>query len=349
MDWDIYNIFRIILIKFFKWFYSPDIESDKRPKPAIVENIPQLKRKEKSVYKPSDMWTAQDDLIFLRYCPSKRMKCYHTMSRDLSARPSEILNLRIKDITWKRIGDKQYAEAVVNGKTGTRSLLMIDSIPYLKEYINSEHPQSTNPSAPLICGLDRSNGRHINEHSLLLIYDGYKKRVFPRLLGNSSVPSEDKQKIRELLKKPWNPYIRRHSAITEKSRILKEHVLRMHCGWTPGSQMHLKYLHYFGNESNESLLEAYGLIDKGIEVDQLKSKQCPNCSEPNKPESRFCGKCRMVLTYDAYSETVEEKQQKESEVKELKEKYEQEMKSMREEMESKFQQILAKIDTAKLT
>jgi integrase/recombinase XerD len=29
VDWDIYNIFRIILIKFFKWFYSPDIESDK--------------------------------------------------------------------------------------------------------------------------------------------------------------------------------------------------------------------------------------------------------------------------------------------------------------------------------
>jgi hypothetical protein len=50
-----YNLFRIILVKFFKWFYSPDIESDKRPKPPIVENIPQLKRKEKSVYKPSDM------------------------------------------------------------------------------------------------------------------------------------------------------------------------------------------------------------------------------------------------------------------------------------------------------
>ena len=82
-----YNLFRIILIKFFKWLYSPDIESEKRIRPPIVENIPQLKRKEKSVYKPSDMWSAQDDLIFLRYCPSKRMKCYHTMSGDLSARP----------------------------------------------------------------------------------------------------------------------------------------------------------------------------------------------------------------------------------------------------------------------
>jgi hypothetical protein len=56
----------------------------------------------------------------------------------------------------------------------------------------------------------------------------------------------------------------------------------------------------------------------------------------------------MVLTYEAYSETIEEKQ-KESDVQVLKRKYEQDMKSMREEMEIKFQQVLAKIDTAKLT
>ena len=70
--------------------------------------------------------------------------------------------------------------------------------------------------------------------------------------------------------------------------------------------MHLKYLHYFGNESNESLLDAYGLVDKGIQIDQLRPKQCPNCNEENKPDSRFCAKCRMVLTYDAYNETVQQ-------------------------------------------
>ena len=40
-------------------------------------------------------------------------------------------------------------------------------------------------------------------------------------------------------------------------------------------------------------------------------QQCPNCSEPNKPDSKFCAKCRMVLTYDAYSETLESEKQKE--------------------------------------
>jgi hypothetical protein len=83
------------------------------------------------------------------------------------------------------------------------------------------------------------------------IYEEHKKYVFPKLLESPGVLPEDKQKIRELLKKPWNPYIRRHSALTEKSTILKEHVLRQHAGWSGSSQMHLKYLHYFGNESND--------------------------------------------------------------------------------------------------
>ena len=306
-----YNIYRIHLLRFFKWLYHPDLEANRRPKPSVVDNIPQLKRKEKSVYKPSDLWTQQDDLLFLKYCSSKRDKCYHAISRDLSCRPHEIVRLKIRDISFKTAGNYQYAEVVVNGKTGSRSLPLIDSIPYLKDYLDHEHPQPTNPNSPLICGTGRGLGRHIKAHRVYRIYYDYKEQIFPRLLGSPDVLPEDKQKIGELLKKPWNPYIRRHSALTEKSRILKEHVLRQHAGWSGSSQMHLKYLHYFGNESNESLLEAYGIVASGQQIDKLRPKQCPNCNEPNKPDSRFCTKCRMVLTYDAYSETLENQKEKE--------------------------------------
>src|SRR5207247_2989414 len=80
-----------------------------------------------------------------------------------------------------------------------------------------------------------------------------------------------------------------------------------HAGWSGRSQMHLKYIHYFGNESIEGILEAYGIIPKDKQrSDALKPKQCPNCNEPNKPDSRFCAKCRMVLTYDEYHETIKQ-------------------------------------------
>jgi integrase/recombinase XerD len=312
-----YNIFRTYLLRFFKWLYNPDIEPSKRFKPPVVENIAHLKRKEKSIYKPSDLWTQQDDLLFLKYCPGKREKCYHSISRDTSCRPSEILKLKIRDVVFKTTGNSQYAEACVNGKTGNRPIPLIDSIPYLKDYLEHEHPQAGNPNAPLISGIGKGLGRHMSAMRINIIYREYKTQIFPRLLESSNVLAEDKQKIKELLKKPWNPYIRRHSALTEKSTILKENVLRQHAGWSLGSQMHLKYLHYFGNESNESLLEAYGIIDKGIQLDQLRPKQCPNCSEPNKPDSKFCAKCRMILSYDAYNETLEKQKEEKNQWEQL--------------------------------
>jgi hypothetical protein len=191
----------------------------------------------------------------------------------------------------------------------------------------------------LICGTGRSLGRHIKASRIYKIYNKYKKQIFPKLLESPDIDPEDKNKLQELLKKPWNPYIRRHSALTEKARMLKEPLLKMHGGWSPKSQTHLKYEHWFGNESNESLLEAYGIVTKGQEIDcQLRPRQCPNCSEPNKPDSKFCARCRMVLTYDAYSETLEKQQERESEVQFLKQKY--------EKMEEKFQKILERIDIA---
>ena len=51
----------------------------------------------------------------------------------------------------------------------------------------------------------------------------------------------------------------------------------------------------------------------------------------------------MVLTYDAYNETLEKQQEKESEVHSLEEKYQKEMKAMREEMNQQFNQIMSLI------
>jgi integrase/recombinase XerD len=166
------------------------------------------------------------------------------------------------------------------------------------------------------------------------------------LLRNPTISNEDKQKIQDLLDKPWNLYLRRHSSLTQKSKFLKENILRQHAGWSPRSQMHLRYLHYFGNESSETILQEYGILPKNNEgSDVLRPKQCPNCNEPNRPDQKFCTKCRMVLTYDAYSETIEEKQ----ELQKVREKQEQNMMLMRKEMEAKFQQILAKIDVSKIS
>ena len=78
--------------------------------------------------------------------------------------------------------------------------------------------------------------------------------------------------------------------------------MRVFAGWTPDSDMPERYTHLFGNAACEEILEEYGLLDKGIRIDQLKPKTCTNCNEPNKIESKFCVKCKMVLSYDAYED-----------------------------------------------
>jgi integrase len=158
-----YNIKLALFTGFFKWLYYNDIEASRRPKPQLLGNVPKLKRKEQSIYKPTDLWTQEDDLLFLRYCPSKRIKCYHVMSRDTSCRPHELLRLRIKDIVFKieLTGNRQYAEVLVTGKTGSRHIPLIVAMPYIKDYIDHEHPCPSNQNAVLLCGSKKSLGRPI--------------------------------------------------------------------------------------------------------------------------------------------------------------------------------------------
>jgi hypothetical protein len=56
------------------------------------------------------------------------------------------LNLRIKDIKFHLTEEgKQYAIVrITDGNTGTRTVPLFHSIPYLKEWIQQEHPTGSN-------------------------------------------------------------------------------------------------------------------------------------------------------------------------------------------------------------
>lgn len=307
-----YNTRQMILSKFFRWLFNKnEFDSKKWITPPLMQGIKQLPRKERSPYKPMDIWTEEDHAIFLKYCPQSRDRCYHAMANDTSCRPHELLSLRINDIVFKLSSTKkQYAEVnITNSKTKPRTLPLIFSLPYLKDWLES-HPKRNNPTAFLFISLADSNyGDQLSENSLYKLYSRtYRRIYFPKLV-DESISDIDKAMIRNLLTKPWNPYILRHSALTAKSQILKESILRDHAGWTLNSKMPNIYIHYFGNESSKSLLEAYGIENyHDWNLNLLKSKTCPNCNEPNKTDSKFCRKCRMILSYDEYSETVASKQ-----------------------------------------
>jgi len=66
-----------------------------------------------------------------------------------------------------------------------------------------------------------------------------------------------------------------------------------------------KYIHYFGSESSESLLEAYGYVTQAnVLIDTLNLRMCPNCNEGNIQDDRFCNKCKMIMSLEGYHEVL---------------------------------------------
>jgi hypothetical protein len=63
-----YNTRHMVLSKFFRWLYNfyKNNESDQKKwiTPPSMQGIKQLSRKEKSTYRPSDIWTDEDHALF---------------------------------------------------------------------------------------------------------------------------------------------------------------------------------------------------------------------------------------------------------------------------------------------
>jgi integrase len=312
-----WNNRHIVLLKFFRWLHdqdNPDIKNRKYP--DCMQGIKRLRRKEVSRYKPSDLWTSRECEIFLKYCPSKRDRAYMAMAIYTSCRPSELLNCRIEDIEVKSTSDgsKQYSEITINGKTGQRTVPLIHSLPYVREWILS-HPSSNNPKEWLFVSEGKTSyGKKITRDGLLKhFHEFYRDKYYPNLLININVPDSDKAFIRSLLTKPIDLYLFRHISLTEKSRILNEYMLRNHAGWSNTSSMPQVYIHHLGGASSKQLLQSFGIIEKEDKcIKENRIIICPNCNEPNNrlESNKFCFKCKMVISINGYEQVRNEDKQK---------------------------------------
>jgi integrase len=118
-----WNLFLVIITRFFKWFYYPNIPDGERPKPAVVVGLKKAKPKggkRKKVFGPKDLWDEEDNEIFFKYCPDARIKGYHGLAIDTGARPHELLQLKMQDVVWPP--DGQGPKLQLNGKTGPRTV-----------------------------------------------------------------------------------------------------------------------------------------------------------------------------------------------------------------------------------
>jgi integrase len=309
-----YNLFVIIVTRFFKWLYYADIDANERPKPVVVAGLRKAKPKggkKRKRYGPGDMWDLDDNEVFLKYCPDLRIKGYHALAIDTGARPHELLNLTIENIIWPPNGEPPLF--TLNGKTGPRVNRAMRYHKYLRNFID-QHPKRSIPSSILF--YSKKTGGVLNEDALRLIYVDKLKPYFTKLLDDP-IGQDDRNQILHLLKKPWNPNVFRHTTATEFAGILSDADAKQWFGWTDNSDMPSNYRNYYGDEASKRLMISFGLEPQSQKV-LPKTRECPNvsCKEFNTPDASFCVKCRVPLTVPGF---MEQEKKKNHEIYEMKE------------------------------
>lgn len=357
----------VTIKRFFKWLYYPMVEPAERPNPEPIQNVRKLLRKEKEIYKDTELWKDSDcNEIIFKYVTSARDRAFHAMMLDTLTRPKELIGAKIKDLVFEDTGYNQKVAFIwLVGKSGKRiKKPLAKSLHYLRDWLNNGHPRPEDPNAYILCGCGNRNlGRKLRRHTFSHIYIRYRKRLFPSLLESPEVPEKDKQIIREkILTKPIKPYILRHTSITEKSEQgLGEYNLRYLADWTPTSKMPQRYIHFGGNESANALLKAQGIIpvnnngdgdgnggsNESLSTALKPSVICYHCKEPNKPEAKFCSnpKCGMVLKFEAasYIESIEEKTRAAKEAEQARE----ELRVMKQEHQIAIEEMRKTIEETK--
>ncbi len=286
------------LAVFFRWLHNKSREEDEWETPECVD-IKRIKTKRLSSYSQSDIWTPEDVLLIVKYCVNARDKAVITCMYDLAGRNHEVTKLRIKDVVF----NENYAEAMVNWdtKTGQRPIPLILSFTYVREWVN-KHPFNSEPKAALFPSL--TTWKPMHPDTIWKITNDLRKRI-QNIVGNeeTQIPEEERGRLKEFLQKKWNPYLLgRHSSLTEKAAVLPEFSLRKYAGWSATSKQPARYVHLSGREVKTKLLEHYGLAKKEESKVQT-AKECPRCHHLNNLESRFCDKCTLALTIDAWQES----------------------------------------------
>jgi integrase len=305
---------------FWKWLTQPDLKPEERQIPPQVKGLGRPpNRKSKTRVKHEDLWTVEEHKMFLNRCEDPRLACYHAIAIETGGRPSELLQLKIRDIQVKtsRSSGKRFAEFWIGryGKSKkARPATISDAVPYFNVW-KAVHPNRDDPTGdaylfPSLANRAKYRNKPLDVVSLRLLYYRTVKQQFPRLLQQRpEIPTEEKAVIKRLLKKPHYPYLRRHEFATEIAPKVPQYVFNQLMGHSKSSQLQDVYVNDLRTEGNRELQIAKGLITREETVStaklELQPKYCPICHEANKHNVDFCFSCNWVLSKKGMQEVRE--------------------------------------------
>lgn len=219
--------------------------------------------------KPENMLRWDEDIKpMIDACRNSRDKAYIALAWDLGPRPSEMHVLDVGNISDHKYGLKVTIE---NGKTGTRSPLIVPAVPYVNRWL-ADHPGRGDPDAPLWSQLE----------SVTRISDRMERKLLNKAADRAGI-------TRPVTRRNF----RKSSASYLASQNLNQSYIEEHHGWVTGSRIAARYVAVFGDQTDTEIAKVHGVeiddTDSGSDIGPITCTRCQRETPPDEPTCMWCG------------------------------------------------------------
>ncbi|MBU2476691.1 tyrosine-type recombinase/integrase [Candidatus Micrarchaeota archaeon] len=285
---------------FWHWMMKgKKIKRDEKGFPLTVSWISFSDKNVKKKFK-QDVLSREEVNKMIKLASNPRDKALIAVLFETGMRVGELLGMKINEIEEM----EGYAQTVIDGKTGSREVVFVKSLPFLQDWLNwiKENQEIISDKAkPFVwisfpkVGIKR---RHFLKGGKVIDLDAINAMI-----------KHTAQKA-GITKRVWTHGFRHSSATDFARQGYNETEMRLKFGWTEKSDIPSNYTHYKFNDLKNKMLHKSG---KAVEVECadgniLFTKECPFCSHENPSGSKYCGKCSRPLNI----ETI--KQQEKSQI-----------------------------------
>jgi len=255
------QFYKVTIKKFYRWIKNVGREDEpeevrwikttiKKSDRTIPKNYPN----ETDVKKLADAATHPRDKAFI-------LGLYES-----GCRVSEWANLLIKDVEFGAKGVK----ITVSGKTGERKIMLVLSLPYLKNWLEV-HPRASDPDAPIWVNIStRAKGEAMNYAGIrcMLLELGAQAGLLEKTPHKTNGGKYHTYKGKVDL----NPHSFRHARASVLANFLTEAQMNHYFGWEQGSKMPSVYVHLSGRDVDNAILGYYGIKQDKTDLTSIMRK-----------------------------------------------------------------------------
>jgi len=279
-----YNNYVQTIKRLFGWLGKGDIVNDLRQRSVDF------------TIAPSELLTTEEVVELASKTRSLMYKALILALFESSARVSEILQLKIGDVKFSSVRDKEDRRHVIvtlyfktsKGRIAKPPVTLSMFALELKQWIEN-HPHKDNTDAYIFYSAK------FNPDADKQITGDMVRWILLKARGLTSI------------KKRVNPHFLRHSGLSFLANTLNynEQLLMWRAGWK-STQMAKRYVHSGSQIQNGEYLKRQGyILEEQPKVELIKPKPCPHCTQLNPYTNRNCDFCGMPLDITEYQKEME--------------------------------------------